>query len=245
MIILLFGVLFCSQLSAQSVDTLWQKANTAYAAGMFKDASDGYLKIINEGKVSADLYYNLANAYYKQNMLGNSILYYERALKLSPSNEDIIHNLELARTQVLDKIEPVPTFFMVSFFRSLSNAFSTDGWAILAITLFVLALALILIAYFFTGRLAFRRISFWSGIVLILLCIGCNFIAGHIEKQHDAIILSPVSTIKSSPDASGKEIFILHEGAKVRVLDELSGWKKIKVENGNQGWIPSEDIEQV
>lgn len=243
--ILLIGLFAAVGLSAQNVDSLWSKANELYGLGMFKEASNLYENIINDGSESAGLYYNLANAYYKQNMLGKAILYYERAHRLSSSDEDISNNLEFARTQVLDKIDPLPTFFVAKAVNSAKNTFTADGWALLAVILFGVGLLLILTAYFFTRRLALRRLSFWAGVIAILLCFAGNIIASSVAGVHEAIVMSPVSTIKSSPDASGKELFILHEGAKVRILDELSEWKKIKIGNGNQGWIEAGDVEQI
>ena len=243
--ILLIGLFVAGGLSAQNVDSLWSKANELYSLGMYKDASNLYENIINDGSESAGLYYNLANAYYKQNMLGKSILYYERAHKLNSSDEDIIHNLEFARAQVLDKIDPLPTFFIAKAAQSVKSLFTADGWAMLAVTLFAVGLLLILAAYFFMHRLIFRRLFFWVGVIAIFLCVASNFIASSITAVREAVVLSPVSTIKSSPDASGKELFILHEGTKVRILDELSSWKKIKISNGNQGWVAAEDIEQI
>lgn len=243
--ILLIGLLAAGSLSAQNVDSLWIKANELYASGMYKEASEIYQNIINDGSESADLYYNLANAYYKQSMLGKAILYYERAHKLNSSDEDIAYNLGLARTQVLDKIDPLPTFFAAKAVQSVKNLFTADGWGVFAIVFFAVGLLLIFSAYFFTHRLLFRRMCFWTGIVAVLLCAVGIFIASNVENKHEAIIMTPVSTIKSSPDVSGKEIFILHEGTKVHVLDELSGWKKIKISNGNQGWIEADDIEQI
>ncbi len=243
--ILLIGLLAAGNLSAQNVDSLWNKANGLYASGMFKEASDIYQNIINDGKESADLYYNLANAYYKQSMLGKAILYYERAYKLNSSDEDIAYNLGLARTQVLDKIDQLPTFFAAEAVQSVKNLFTADGWGVFAIVFFAVGLLLIISAYFLTHRLLFRRMCFWTGLIAITLCVVGIYIASNVDKANEAIIMAPVSTIKSSPDASGKEIFILHEGTKVRVLDELSGWKKIKISNGNQGWIEATNIERI
>ncbi|MDR0661455.1 MAG: tetratricopeptide repeat protein [Prevotellaceae bacterium] len=243
--ILLIGLFAVSNIAAQSIDTLWNKANELYAVGSFKEASDIYRNIVNDGNESADLYYNLANSYYKQNMLGKAILYYERAYRLNSSNEDIIYNLEFAKTQVLDKVDPLPTFFVAKTLQSIKDMFIADGWATVAIALFAIGLFLILSAYFFVRRLSLRRISFWVGVLAIILCLLSNMAARSIVNVDEAIIMSPVSTIKSSPDASGKELFILHEGTKVHILDELSGWKKIKISNGNQGWIEAKDIEQI
>lgn len=243
--ILLIGLLATGNLSAQNLDSLWSKANGLYASGMFKEAADSYQNIVNDGRESADLYYNLANAYYKQNMLGEAILCYERAYRLNSSDEDIAYNLEFARTQVLDKIEPLPMFFTAKVVLWVKNLFTADGWAVFALILFAVGLLLIFSAYFLTHRLLFRRLCFWVGIIAILLCASGVFIASRVENKTEAIIMVPVSTVKSSPDASGKEIFILHEGTKVHLLDELSGWKKVKISNGNQGWVEAGNVEQI
>ncbi len=243
--ILLIGLFAASSLSAQNVDSLWNKANGLYAEGMFKEAADIYQNIINDGRESADLYYNLANAYYKQNMLGKSILYYERAYKLNSSDEDIAYNLGLARTQVLDKIDPLPTFFAAKAVESIKNLFSPDGWGVFAIVLFAVGLLLILSAYFFTHRLSLRRMYFWTGIVAILLCLTGILIAGNVGNKHEAIIMTPVSTIKSSPDAAGKDAFILYEGTKVRITGKLGEWREVEIADGNTGWIAAAAIETI
>lgn len=243
--ILIAGLLLSSPLCAQAPDSLWMKANQLYASGNYGEATTAYLKIVDEGKVSGDLYYNLGNAYFKQNMLGRSILSYERALRLSPSDEDIVHNLDFARIQVQDKIDVIPPFFLSKLVKSAQKMFTPDGWAVLAISLFSIALLLILGAYFLTAKLGLRRFYFWLGILLLALSVGSNMVAGSLSGKREAIILSPLATIKSSPDASGKEIFILHEGAKVRVIDQLNGWKRIKLDDNKQGWIPNESVEEI
>jgi tetratricopeptide (TPR) repeat protein len=202
---------------AQTPDENWTQANELYAAGNYAEAEQFYKTIENSGCVSADLYYNLGNTCFKQQMWGKAILYYERALKLHPDDKDISHNLEMANAMIIDKIESVPEFFLTAWLRNIHSVAGADVWAWCSIGFFAACLLLSLL-FFFARSIALRKFSFFIAI-LMLLCCSCCALFAHYQKQdlHDrskAIIMSAVVTVKSSPDNNGKDLFILHEGTK-------------------------------
>ncbi len=230
------------------VDTLWQKANTLYSEGKYAESAELYVQLEQDGKSSAALYFNAGNAFYKQGEIAKAILYYERALVLSPADEDIRYNLELANLQIVDKIEPVPQFFLVSWIDAIHTALSFDTWAIVGLLLFVAVLALMMLV-FFSGSVRRKKLAFASAIVLLCVSLFSTYIAVH-EKRHfeqhaEAIIFVPVTSVKGSPDSTGVDLFVLHEGTKVTILETIGEWKKVKTADGNQGWLPASAIENI
>jgi tetratricopeptide (TPR) repeat protein len=237
---MLFFVAAGSMLQAQIVDSIWAKANNLYAAGEYREAITFYNMIEASGEVSADLFYNIGNAYFKQNILSKSILYYERAIKLHPGDPDITHNLALANAMTVDKIEAVPEFFVFTWVKNIRSSAGTDTWAWLSIILFAFCL-LLLGLFFFAHNITLRKFSFFLSILILLGSITGGIFAYYQKKElHDtsaAIITPAVITVKSSPDTSGKDLFILHEGTKVTILETLGEWQCIKLADGKQGWI--------
>jgi len=233
---------------AQTAEENWAQANELYAAGNFADAEELYKTIESEGHLSAALYYNMGNTYYKQQSWGKAILYYERALKLQPENKDIHHNLDMARAMIIDRIEPVPEFFLANWIRNIHNVASADTWAWLSIIFFAACLLLALL-FFFARSIALRKFSFFLAI-FALLCCGCCAVFAHYQKQDmfdqtKAIVMPAVVTVKSSPDNSGKDLFILHEGTKVTLLETLGQWQRIQLADGRQGWLMGRMVEAI
>lgn len=227
-------------LHAQIVDSIWVKANSLYASGDYREAITYYNMIEASGEVSADLFYNIGNAYFKQNIVSKAILYYERAIKLRPGDADISHNLALANAMTVDKIEAVPEFFVFTWIKNIRSGADTDTWAWLSIIFFTLGLLLFGL-FLFAHHIALRKFSFFLSILILLGSINCGIFAYYQKKElHDtsaAIITPAVITVKSSPDTSGKDLFILHEGTKVTILETLGEWQCIKLADGKQGWI--------
>jgi tetratricopeptide (TPR) repeat protein len=227
-------------LQAQIVDSIWIKANNLYAAGDYREAITHYNMIEASGEVSADLFYNIGNAYFKQNIVSKAILYYERAIKLRPGDPDISHNLALANAMTVDKIEAVPEFFVFTWIKNMRSNAGADMWAWLSIILFALCLLLFGL-FLFARNITLRKFSFFLSILILLGSMNCGVFAYYQKKElHDtsaAIITPAVITVKSSPDASGKDLFILHEGTKVTILETLGEWQCIKLADGKQGWI--------
>ncbi len=229
-------------------DRLWQEANTAYYEGDFASASAIYDSIENSGMVSAKLYYNKAGALFKMGKIGESILYYNKAQRLAPSDPDIAHNLAIAATYTRNRIEPVPEFFLKRWMNAVGGIVSGNTWAWLSILLLALTLAGALLFLLPLGR-RMRKTGFYGGLAtLVLLIFAFSFArADWRETMHPSggIVTTPSASVKSSPDSSGKDLFTLYEGDRVQVLDAMNGWSEITVANGNRGWIRSGTVSMI
>lgn len=246
-VILLLSLGFSMDIQAKDLDSLWAAGVKAYTDGKFADASSAWTSIEESGQKSAALYYNLGNVWFKQGNYPKAILNYERALRLDPSYSDARYNLEFTGNFVQDKIEPVPEFILESMARKLCYVVDSNTWAVMFLVLFAAALTMWLL--FMLGSSAGRRrVGFYSGIALLLLSVVAldfSFLQkSDSEKTDAAIVMSPVSSVKSSPsDGSSKDLFVIHEGTKVTILDEVGSWKNISLADGRQGWIKTADIE--
>ena len=236
-------------IQAKDLDSLWTAGVQAYTDGKFSDASAAWTSIEESGQKSAKLYYNLGNAWFKQGNYPKAILNYERALRLDPSYSDARYNLEFTSNFVQDKIEPVPEFILKSVARKVCYVMGSNAWAVIFLVL--LAAALVMGLLFLLGSsVGKRRAGFYCGIVLLLLSAGA--LSFSIWQKSDsvktdmAIVMSPVSSVKSSPSSgSSKDLFVIHEGTKVTILDEVGSWKNIALADGRQGWITSNELEVI
>ena len=248
-VLLLVGLPFAA--SAQSPvsypDSLWNAGVQAYTQGDFASALKDWEDVRSTGLKSRELYYNLGNAYFKTGEIAPAILWYERALRLDPSDADVRYNLEFARSQTQDRIEEVPEIFFEQWGHALCYLLPSNTWAVLAVVFFGLTVALVLL--FLLGRTpGQRKLGFFAGIVCLILSIEgwdmAQWQKREAERQDMAIVMRPVSSVKSSPSAeSAKDLFILHEGTRVKILDNVSGFSNIELADGRQGWIPSREIE--
>lgn len=228
--------------------SLMEEANQAYIRAEYAYAAELYEEILASGLESAELYYNLGNAYFKQNRLADAILNYERARLLKPFDENIRYNLELARSRTTDRIEPVPAIFYERWWKHFLLMQSVDGWAVTALVLLLGALVLALV-YFFSSRPWLKRLAFFFSLALILLT-GLGFLAANRQYVHhylrsDAIVFSPRIPVKSAPGEASPDLFVIHEGTRVSVTGELGGWVEIRLDNGNMGWVHREHIRAV
>jgi len=233
---------------AESPDALWESANSAYTAGDYLEAIARYDSISAQGYASARLYYNMGNAYYKDNQIGKAILYYHKALRLDPGNDDIKHNLATANTFVRDRIETVPEFFLKTWARELMYRAGTDSWAVMSLIFFAAALALVLL-YLLGNRMAQRKTGFYGAIVFLLFSIG-SLVFASIERRKilhpdEAVIMITAAPVKSEPNNASKDVFVLHEGTKVRISAALGDWREVVVANGSRGWIEVKSIELI
>ncbi|MDR2682936.1 MAG: tetratricopeptide repeat protein, partial [Dysgonamonadaceae bacterium] len=214
----------CFAAVSLAAETTVEQANAAYAAQDFQQAAQLYENALSENGASAAVYYNLGNAYYRLNRTASAILNYERALLLDPGNRDIRFNLEIARLKTVDKIEPVGEFFLAEGYNAVKNLYSADRWSYIAIVCFLLLL-IGLSLFLFSRRIALKKTGFYSGLALLILCLSANVFAYNQKKKlthrTTAIIFSATTTIKSAPDNSGTDLFILHEGTKVQVTNRL------------------------
>jgi tetratricopeptide (TPR) repeat protein len=224
------------------------KADEAYTAGNYDTALEIYNAALDKGYESADLYYNVANCHFRKGALAASILNYERALKLDPSHDDAKHNLEFAESRTVDKIDSLGSVFLVDWWNAIANITSADAWAWIAISLFVVALVALSL-YIFVRKMWVRKVGFSVAIVALfftIISMLCAYTRYNVEtSKAEAIVFSQTVTIKSSPDSSGNDLFILHEGTKVKIKSTLGEWVEISTLDGNSGWMPASAIEVI
>lgn len=226
---------------------IWQQANDAYAQKEYQQSAELYAQLVAVGE-SSELFYNYANALYKEGQLAQSILFYERSLALNPQNEDAEANLKFANRQKTDKIVPLEVFFMEQWIVSLGASLSSNTWAYMSMIAFILALILGL-TYLFGRHRLLRRIAFYSCVLLVFVSTVAGiytFSQKQKETAHDfAIAMVGSSTVKSSPDESGTELFVIHEGTKVRIKSTLNDWAEVKLADGRVGWMLYDHIERI
>ena len=232
-----------------SVNAITKKnADDEYVKGNYQQAIKDYEELLKKG-ASVELYYNLGNAYYRTDNITRAVLNYERALLLSPGDEDIRFNLQMARSKTIDKITPKSEMFFVTWYKSLVNYASVDGWAKTAIVSITLALVLVL-CYLFGKKLFLRKTAFYGSIFFLLLFILSNVFAFEqrriLTRRTGAIIITPSVTLKKTPVANSEYNTIIHEGSRVEIIDDtMKDWKLVELEDGREGWIQSSQIERI
>ena len=245
LIILLITSGLCMVRAQDNGEEWFEQANAAYNSGSYDTAVMLYEKVVAANMESVPLYYNLGNAYYKRHDYPMAIYYYEKALKIDPSNEDVKTNLAIANMAIVDRIEPVPQPFFVRGWRNTRALLSSDQWAWCSIVAF--ALLLIAVFLFLRGRrIGWRKLGFFAGIVFLALFILSVLFSAQlkhdVETQDQAIIMSPTVMVKSSPSTESVDLFVLHEGTKVTVLDTSNGWNKVRIANGSIGWLEADKM---
>jgi len=232
----------------RSQSSIWKSAEDAYAVGDYDGAIRNYETLCKKGAVSSSLFYNLGNAYYRKGSVGKAILNYERALKLDPADQDVKHNLEMARLQTLDKIDSVPQFILVEWVKNMRNKLSSNAWAIVSLIFLAISVALLLLCRF--GRsTSSRRLYFIIAMVMLALTLFSFLFSLSLARQatgnDTAVVVENIGSVKSSPAAGGNSIFVLHEGTRVKILEKVEQWSKIEIQDGRQGWIKTSDIEVI
>lgn len=242
---LLVATLYAAGADAQ---TLIDRANEAYRNGDYAQAAELYEQSGEQDGTSAAYFYNLGNAYYKSGVYPRAILNYERSLLLDPGNEDARFNLTMAQARISDKIEPLGTFFLHKWMLAVQQLFTSNAWAVIAVVAFLLFLVGLLL-YVFVERVVWRKIGFFAGLLALLITVGANHFASEqkelLTHRNTAIVMAPTITVKSSPSESGTDLFVLHEGTKVYLTDRVGEWSEIRLEDGNQGWMPTEKLEVI
>jgi len=227
---------------------LWDRANTAYINGDFHLAAETYRQLLDLDLVSAKLYYNLANACFKEDRLGEAVLYYRRALRLAPGNEDIRHNLSVVQAQTKDRIEAIPEFFLTAWLRALRHTMGSGAWALLSLAFLCLALGCFLV-YLLARRLPLRKAGFYGTLLSAVLFLSATWCAAAGRREmldrSQAVIMSASAAVKSSPDRSATDLFMLHEGTAVEITGRLADWCEIVIGDGKKGWIESRKIEAI
>ena len=222
-------------------------ADSLYAQGHYAQARKLYEALLKGNGSDADLYYNLGNACFKTDDLPHALLNYERALRLNPSDADVKANLAFVRTQITDKQAPVAEMFFITWWKAAATALPFAAYALIALVAFLLLL-IALACTIFLHRDRLRRLSLRLALLCLLCCLLSNLLLitqRQLLRRHDAaIVMDPVLTVKSSPDAQSTDLFILHEGTRVRLLDTtMSQWMEVRLEDGKQGWIPRSAVE--
>lgn len=239
-------ILMLMPLSANAITK--QNADVEYAKGNYQQAIKDYQEILKTG-VSSEIYYNLGNAYYRTDNITQALLAYERALQLSPGDNDIRFNLQYARSKTIDKITPETEMFFVTWYNSLVNFTSVDRWANTAIISIVMALLLILV-FLFAPQMWARKSGFYGSAVFLLLFAFANLFAfqqkHELETKQGAIVIAPTVNVKKTPAASGTDVFVIHEGTRVDITDRgMKQWRGIKLADGREGWLKTSQIEEI
>jgi len=242
-------ILLISAFSMAQNNTLFSQGNSSYNEGKFQDAINAYERILDAETHSAELYFNLANAYYKLNRIAPSVYYYEKALQLSPKDKNIINNMSFAKNMTIDEIEALPEIGFSKITNQVINKYSFDTWAMLSV-FFVVVFVVLFLAYYFSYSSTSKRFAFLASslsIVLILITLVFAFQKyDYDQKDKPAIVFAQESEIKNEPNLRSEIVFKLHEGTKVQVLEIYNeDWTKIKLADGKTGWIPSEDIKEL
>ncbi|MFZ1517821.1 MAG: tetratricopeptide repeat protein [Ignavibacteriaceae bacterium] len=244
--IIIFILIILSSLAKAESNSIMQTANEYYKNNRYQLAIEEYNKLLLDGFEGTSLYYNLGNAHYRLGKVGFAILYYEKALKLSPNDEDVKHNLALAKLNLQDKVDTLPPFFIFNLWEGLLASISVTGWTIIVYIVFILLL-IVSVAYFFSRNVSEQRISFFSGAGLaIALVFAIILLVVKMNKEYnvkDGIIVETAVVVKSSPDYSSKDSFQIHEGLKVTLEDQVDNWVKIRLNDGKIGWISEKSIE--
>ena len=224
------------------------QADSAYQQEQYQQAAKMYEQLLKRGE-SADLYYNLGNAYYRMDDITHAVLAYERALLLSPGDADVRFNLQMARSKTIDKIVPESEMFFVTWYRSLVRLMSVDAWARTALVSLLVAMLLALV-YLFAQRIWLRKVGFFGGILFFVVFVAANVFG--FQQQHSllhrtgAIVVRSAVSVKSTPSQNGTDLFILHEGTRVNIIDDsMRGWREIRVADGKSGWVEIKEIEMI
>ncbi len=225
-----------------------QKANELYAKKNYSEAIIIYEKIIANSNESASLYFNLGNAYFKNGEIEKAIINYERAKRLSPNDEDINFNLELSYSRIADKIEPLPEFIFIKIWNSIVNLLGERGWAITSMVIWFFTFSS-LFWFLMTRTILGKKLSFLFFIIFFFSSIIIG-IAGYsslnrLSDSKQGIIFNTNVDVKSSPDEAGQTLFVIHKGTKINMIDKVDGWVKIKLVNGNTGWLRENVFEKI
>lgn len=243
-ILLLIGFISFSQ----DTQTLINIGNNAYNEGLYDSALNVYSLIEKENLESGELYYNIGNTYFKKNEISSAILYYEKAKKISPNNEDIDYNLRIANSMIVDKIERVPELFFKKWWNYFYNMFNANTWTIISIISWFILIFFIGLFILSKSR-GSKKFAFYFGLLFLFTSVATFGLASqkyyYGSEHREAIIFTPTITVKSSPTTSAVDLFVVHEGTKIYILDEVQDWIKIRIPDGSIGWLPLNSVKKI
>lgn len=223
--------------------------DSAYSQARYDDAIRIYETVIADEGASVELYYNLGNAFYRNNMIGKAILNYERALRIDPTDKDTKANLEHALFMTKDEVTEQYELFLTAWFKAIVNTMGITAWAVIAIVSFILLLSSLLL-FFFNRKASIRKTTLVIAVISLFVVIFANIAATHIynymNDDSEAVVMKEEAYLKSTPDNSGTELVKIHEGRKVRIIDDtMREWKEVELEEGTVGWLPTTAIERI
>ena len=235
-------------LFANYTDTLIIDANNKYNNGLYDSALSIYTQVIDAGYESGELYYNMGNAYFKNNDIASAILYYEKAKRLLPNDDEIDYNLSIANSMIVDKIDKVPELFYHRWWNFFYNQLGADAWTIFTLISFTFLIVTIGL-FIMSKKRQNRKVSFYMGMLFLIITLTSYALASQkfntSIKQNEAIVFTSSITAKSSPTQNAVDLFVIHEGTKVKIIDKIDNWVEIKIQNGSIGWLPEKSIKSI
>jgi tetratricopeptide (TPR) repeat protein len=235
-------------LANDQTNMLFAKGNDQYAKAKYQEAVQTYQAILNDGYQSATVYFNLGNAYYKLGEIPSALLYYEKAHKLAPGDDDIIFNIQLTNLKTTDKVDAAPELFLTKWWEAFILCCSLGTLTVFSVLFFIAGFG-ILILYLFAPSVNIKKTSFYAGLTLVFLGLITILMAGnqvhYFASHRQAIVFNNAATVKSEPSAASKNLFVIHDGTKVDVLENNNGWMRIQLSNGNEGWIMATDAKEI
>ncbi len=244
----IFLLLFFSALTnlfAKNLDSTFHAANELYAKKEYQKSIELFETLIAGGATSPEIFYNLGNAFFRTGKLGRAILFYEKARQLSPDDDDIRYNLKVASVRITDKIDALPTLFVIKWIDEGASFFSINSWAYIVYLFFILLLVAVYL-FLFSNRSEHQKKYFYLSAIFLFLFIISSALVGRLNYLDSnfeyGIIVENTVAVKSSPDNSSSDVFVIHEGLKVEVLDKVEEWRKIKLPDGKVGWITKNEI---
>ena len=244
--IILLSLLLICPLGLSAVTK--EQVDEEYSKGNYQQAIIGYNELLKNG-ISSDLYYNLGNAYYRTGDNTKAIIAYERALRLSPGDNDILFNLQFVRNKTIDKIMPRSEMFFVTWYKSMVNLVSVDTWATFSILSILIALVLMLL-FLFGNKIMMRKVGFYGAVSFLVLFVLSNIFAHQQKVQfansEQAIVVTSTVNVKKTPADTGTDVFVLHEGTKVKITDKtMKEWRHVELSDGRDGWVRKTQIEEI
>jgi hypothetical protein len=239
-------LLFCPTIYAENVQDLFDQAASSYEKQDYKTALKFFSQIEDAELFSSDLYYNIANCHYKLQQRADAVLYYEKALKLNPTDEDVLFNLQLVQLQLVDKLAEVPQTFYQNWSHGVKNLRTIDQWAKLGL-LFSIVFCVFFMIFLFTDTYKLKKNAFKISMSVLLVSVCSLFFAYYSHKTTKtlAVLMLPNAYVKSAPSSQSEDLFILHEGTKVETLEVFNQWTKIKLSDGMIGWITSNAMQEI
>jgi len=230
------------------VNALFEQGNAWYAKARYKEAMTAYQQIIDKGYQSAAVYFNMGNVSYKNGDIPAALLYYEKAHRLSPGDDDINFNIRFANLRTTDKVDEIPEFFLTRWWKAFMLSFSIGTLSAMSIVFMLLASAA-LILYFFASSVTLKKASFYASLLLLVFFFLTFFIANrqtaYFNWHRQAIVFTSSVSVKNGPVDQSNTLFVIHDGTKVNILERSNGWMKISLPNGNEGWMKASDAKEI